>query len=198
MATPKRTFIIITSIFVVLIASLSPQYYYYRTGKKFVSSRNKTLIGIIYSKDLLDFEGISYPINIIIIPFFAYFIIIIATAIPVIQLHMTSKWREKAAISGNTAKLTTSNMKIAKVVIMISVLFISSYIPVVVNCIAMNVVPGFTINGKLEHMVISVGGTGVLLESINASMNIFIYYYMSSKYRDVFREMLFRKKGRYV
>lgn len=177
----------ITSIFAVLVAGASPQYYYCRAGMKYVPQKNKTLFGIIYSQDLLDFEKTSYFVNLLCVQSLAFVIIIICTAVLVIELYIKAKWRQ-ISTSGNIARLTSVNIKIAKVVMTISALFIGSYIPIIVNCISISVVPGYTINGELEYMLTIVAGLGVLLESVNASMNIVIYYYMSTKYRDVFRE----------
>lgn len=73
-------------------------------------------------------------------------------------------------------------------VVMIAALFIGSYITVITNCIAINLVPGFTINGKLRHLLNVIGGLGFFMEAVNESMNIFIYYHMSSKYREAFHE----------
>lgn len=72
-------------------------------------------------------------------------------------------------------------------VIVISSLFIVCFVPVSVNFIAYMILPEFFVDGKYRNMSIFFFGLGLILESTNSATNIFIYYSMSSKYRDVFK-----------
>jgi hypothetical protein len=49
-------------------------------------------------------------------------------------------------------------------------------------------IPSLSIQGKHLNIGIVVIGLSYTMECINSSMNIFIYYHMSSKYRDFFSQ----------
>lgn len=74
-------------------------------------------------------------------------------------------------------------------VVLISALFIACFVPISIIFIAMCFEPEFSVYGKYKDLLCVIGGLGFMLESINSSVNIFIYYYMSTKYRSIFREI---------
>lgn len=164
-------------------------YFVYRLGHKFYPERNKSIIGIIYSGNREKFDVIYFPVNYFIIPFCSFVVIIISTIILVIELNNKAKWRQTSTSSSKTDSLSTSNMKIAKMVVMISTLFIVCFIPSSIVSIVMAVVPDFSIDGKFRNILSVTGGVGFLLESVNSSANIIIYYHMSSKFRDVVQQL---------
>lgn len=53
--------------------------------------------------------------------------------------------------------------------------------------------PRLSVNGDLLNVTIIMAGITYVVESINSSMNIFIYHAMSTKYRETFR-MIFKYK----
>lgn len=185
--------IVTVSIFVVLLGSASPQYFIYRLASKYYPDKNKTLLGIDFTAELATFEKFSFPINFFVVTFIAFVIITVCTGVLVIELKNKSKWRKKSALSEEAAKLTSSNKKVEKMVVMISTLFICCFIPICLSCVAVVVVPGFSVYGKYRNATIIIVGLGFVLESINSSANIFIYYYMSSKYREIFHKFIFHK-----
>lgn len=177
-------------IFLVLIASACPQYFVYRLGSKFYPQRNRTLTGIVFTGDRTMFEQFFYPVNYVFVPFIAFIVVSACTTMLVVELKNKAKWRSQSAGREGASKLTSANKKVAKMVVIISALFISCFIPISISCVAIITVPGFSIDGKFRNLLIVMGGLGFLLESVNSSMNIFIYYYMSSKFREVFYQMI--------
>lgn len=171
------------------MASASPQYLYYRLGENFYKGRNKTLLGIIYTEGRETFENVSYPINFVFVPFSAFVVITVCTAKLAVELKLKAKWRETSTATGEAAKLTSANNKVVKMVVMISTLFICCFIPVSITCIVMIAIPGFSIDGEFRNFVIVLGGLGFFLESVNSSMNIFIYYHMSNRFRNAFHKL---------
>lgn len=183
--TPKRVSVTICSVFIILALSVIPVYSANRLGVKFFPAKNKSLIGIVFTGDKELVEKVSYGINNVLIPFSAFLLIMICTVILVAKLQKTTKWRKTSAASAQGEVVSSRNQKVSRMVVMISVLFIICFIPVSILFIAMSVMPELSIVGKHRNIVITVGGLAVILESINSSMNIFIYYKMSTKYRNV-------------
>lgn len=74
-------------------------------------------------------------------------------------------------------------------IVMISTLFIVCFVPLSVMFLAVSLQPEFFIKDKCKHLCIVIGGFGLNLESVNASVNIFIYYKMSGKFRTTFHQL---------
>lgn len=188
----KRVLIIIISVFVVLTGSATPVFCVNRLGKKFFPDKNKTMIGLVFTKDREKVEEISFAVNNVFIPFSAFAVVLISTVTLVIKLERKSKWRMEAAASSNANSTTNRDQNVAKMVVLISTLFIACFIPVVVNFVTMLLIPEFSFDGKKKNLFLVMFGLGFFLESINSSMNIFIYYRMSSRYRAVFHQIFCR------
>lgn len=160
---------------------------------KFYPDRNKSLVGLVYIADRETVERVSYIVNNVFIPFSAFLVIIICTIILVIKLRQQANWRQKSTTAEQADKVTIRNQKVAKMVVMISTLFIVCFVPVSLVFIAMSLEPELSVAGKYRKILIIVAVLGVLLESVNSSVNIFVYYRMSSKYRTTIRELFILK-----
>lgn len=187
--TPKRVCVATTVIFGVFTMSGCPMYFVYNLGNKFFPERNKTLIGIVYVGDRDSFDTVYYPVNFFVVPFSAFIVIFVCTLILVIELNNKVKWRQSSSVSSKADNLTSSNKRVVKMVIMISALFIICFLSNSIMSVAMAIVPELSIDGKFSNLLTLLGGVGFILESINSSANIFIYYHMSSKFRDTFLQL---------
>lgn len=134
-------------------------------------------------------EKVSYAINNVIIPFIAFAIIITCTVVLVFKLRSQNTWRKATVVTSQGSDVLTRNLKVAKMVVTISSLFIACFFPVSMIFIAMSLVPGLSVEGKHKNVLIYTAGLGIVLESINSSCNIFVYYHMSRKYRQIFRQI---------
>lgn len=187
--TPKRVSIVIICVFIILMTSAAPSYVVNRLEFKFYPARNKTLLGLVFTQDREQVEQVSFAVNNVFIPFTAFVIIIMCTVTLVVKLKNKTKWRKTSSTGAQTDRVADRNHKVSKMVVMISSLFIACFIPESILFIVMAVVPEFNVNGKYRNILFLSGGFALVLESINSSVNIFIYYYMSSRYRCVFRKM---------
>lgn len=186
--TPKRVAAIISSTFIVLIVSATPFYAVNVFSMKFHPGRNRTVLGLIRTEDRTSVETVLYAINNIIVPFGAFITVIICTATLVLKLQRKTQWR-KSATSGNSDAMLNRDQKVTNMVVIISTVFIASFIPNCVIFIGMTAEPELAIDGMYKNTFIIIFGFGFVLESLNSAVNIFIYYNMSSKYRTVFRHI---------
>lgn len=191
--TPKRTTLIIVCIYIVLIGSVSPVYYANRLQMKFSPERNKTIYGLVYTHDRETVEKASFAVNNVFVPMTAFVVVIVCTVALVVTLKLKTKWRQNVTLPGKAENSSNRDQRVTKMIVVISSLFISCFIPVCFIFVGMLVEPGLSIDGKYRNTFFIVFGLGFLLESTNSAMNIFIYYYMSSRYRAVFRQMFFRR-----
>lgn len=197
MITPKRAAVIIILIFILLLSSVAPVYAVNKLGLKFFAERNKTLLGLVYTENRDVVEKFSYAFNNACLPLLAFAVIITSTIILVVKLQQTAKWRKHSTSSAQADSVTTRNQKVSKIVVMISSLFIACFIPLSFLFIAMTLEPRLSLDGDYRNTLIVVGGCILVIDSVNSSANIFIYYYMSSKYKDIFRQMFCRAKNKY-
>lgn len=188
--TPKRVSYITVAIFVILICSVAPEYVVNKVGSKFLPEINRTIIGLIYASNRESVSEVSYLVNNVMVPFVSFTTIIVCTVVLVFQLHSSAEWRKKSATKSQVDNILSRNQKISKVVLMISTLFIICFVPLSVLFIGMSQVKEFSMGGRYRNLLVVLGGVGVVLEAMNSSMNIFIYYYMSTHYRVVFREII--------
>lgn len=189
--------IVTMCVFTILIFSVSPIYVVNSLTLKFYPDRNKTLIGLAFTKDRESVEKISFAINNIFVAFSAFVVIIICTVILVIKLNSKAKWRKTLVSTAQGDTISGRNQKVAKMVVMISTLFIACFIPFCVIFLVMSFESRLSFHGQFRNTAILISGLGFILESINSSMNIFIYYHMSSKYRSTFHD-LFSCEGKAV
>lgn len=181
---------VIVCIYIIFIISVAPLYLVTRLGLKFSHYRNRTLIGLVYTKDALKVGKLSFTINNVSIPVCAFLVIIVCTVILAFKLNKKNQWRKKSSTTRQADNLSNSNMRVAKMVVMISTLYIACFTPVTALFVAMSLEPKLSIDGELRHILIMTAGLIVILESINSALNIFIYYHMSARYREVFQRLL--------
>lgn len=174
------------AIFIILIAAGSPVYLVHRLDMKFFPGKNKSIVGLISSPNREKVERIYFALNNFLLQFIAFMVIIVGTVVLVTSLNRRTKWRKKATNAAQ-ADLSNRDQKVAKMVVMISTLFIACFIPITVIFLAIAFRPDLALGGKLLNIGVVAGGFGIILETINSSTNILIYYHMSSKYRDTFR-----------
>ncbi|GFN84702.1 chemosensory receptor b [Plakobranchus ocellatus] len=111
-----------------------------------------------------------------------------------------NKKQEQNPTSGSTnafkkSKLAASNKnkRAAKMVSIVSTTFIVCSLPNTLNQLVMALVPEYAKNGRYVNLNQTSWSVGCMAESVNASINIFMYYTMSSKYRSTIQEMLCKR-----
>lgn len=188
--THRRVSAIIIFVFVALIVSVTPTFLTNSLGLKFVPERNKTVVGVLQRHDRDGTEKVSYIVNNIFIPFSSFLAVISGTVVLVINLQKSNTWRQLSVPTSQGCNVCTRNLKVAKMVVVMSTLFIACFTPLSVFFILMTVESSmFYAQGQNKNLYTSLGGFGLMLESVSSSMNILIYYHMSTKYRTTFRQL---------
>lgn len=180
-------------VFIILISSVAPIYVVNKLAMKYSPLKNKTLLGLVYNSDRDHIERVSYMINNIFVPFTAFLIIVISTVLLAYKLHVKAKWRKTTTVSVQGDHVSSRNQKVARMVVMISSLFIICFMFFIFIFMAMLVEPELSLSGKYINILTMLAGIGILLESVNSSANIFIYYHMSTNYRTVFKKLFVDK-----
>lgn len=179
----------VVCIFVVFTFSATPVYVVNGLREIFSPSRNKTLIGLVSRGDKELVEKFTFLVNNFLVPVGAFLIVALCTVILSTQLRKQTEWRKAAMANAQAVRISSRNQKIVKMVVTISTLFIVCFIPSTIAMLVIAFEPDLSVNGKHVNISILILGFSYVLEGINSSVNIFIYYQMSSKYRDTFREL---------
>ncbi|XP_012937356.1 neuropeptides capa receptor-like [Aplysia californica] len=198
--TARRTRILILGMYFVLITSSCPIYYTTRLDWKFYPSRNRTLLGHVFIENRETIERVSFALNNVFIPMASFATVAICTGILVHKLRVKSKWRESTTAPGVGSSKNTSlrDQRIVQMVIFLSAIFIVCFLPTTVAFLAAAAMqPVYKLDGTgvmhLNSFIVTLTFS-FILESINSSVNIFVYLKMSSRYKQVFNQ-LFRKVG---
>uniref|UniRef100_A0A2C9KAV0 G-protein coupled receptors family 1 profile domain-containing protein n=1 Tax=Biomphalaria glabrata TaxID=6526 RepID=A0A2C9KAV0_BIOGL len=189
--TPSRVAIYIVCTFVVVTGAQAGSFYTSSLEWVFNSLRNRTIMSRVWREGSQEIESITYSVN-LVFPFGSFIIVVVCTAISAIQLRRKSKWRMKTTMAKSTRKdneadVVSKEKKVIKLVVMISVIFIVSFLPSNIIHITYCSIASQPELVYFYWPYLSISYSFVkILEAFNASISIVLYYVMSSKFRNNF------------
>ncbi|KAH9495213.1 hypothetical protein Btru_015683 [Bulinus truncatus] len=191
--TPTRTVLILTLLYVAGVITNFPILY---LGSLFLTWKsdtlhNRTFIGMGIREDYFDKNSIINTVNAVLF-LNSFTIIAWSTIILIARLHKKSQWRQISAITGNNSGsngISKRDTVLSKTIVLLSVALIVSYLPYTVNCMLMAALDGFMLHGKYNNFFLVMWSFSWLLETLNSTTSIFIYYTMSTKYKETFRKL---------
>lgn len=190
--TAKTTVTVVVLIFAVMFINVIPVYYAMRWGPMLDKVRNKTVVGFSYIKNGESIENISIPLSFGVV-FGSFFAVTICTVILIKSLHFNSLWRRsvtRASAPSSDDVMSTRDKKVVRVVTLISLTFIVCTLPGAVNLICQLCFPvDYGLHGAYKNTRGFVWALCMVLEEINCSSTIFIYYKMSSQFRSIMKRL---------
>ncbi|CAG5114743.1 unnamed protein product [Candidula unifasciata] len=198
--TTRRHILFMVTIYVITLGLSAFAYFSLGIGWKFDLARNQTLVGLIYYMDPARrkiVDQISYGINGVFIPITAFLLVVICTVILVIKLNQQAAWRTASSSvnhqtkdsSSNESNMSARDKRVSKMIILISSMFITCFIPAVCAFIGGCIEPELTYDGGYKNLFLATLSVSFITEAINSSSNIFIYFSVSTKYRNTFRDI---------
>ncbi|KAI8796569.1 thyrotropin-releasing hormone receptor [Biomphalaria glabrata] len=193
---PRRV-VIIVFCFSVNLAFLMPLYASYYLTFKFYPELNKTKLGISVKENHDMILNTSHALLSII----SFVGVIINTTILVVTLKRKAKWRKSATLGQNKIEtLAIRDKKTVLLVVTVATVLVVCYAPGVTCALIEIVLPEFNFEKKLENLYHVMWSFCFLFNSINASINVIVFYNMSSKYRntlqDIFSSLNSKKKSK--
>ena len=200
--TPKRTFIVIGSIFTAVFPPMIVVYFKYPIGMLFLPGQNRTVLTILPINDeVIETSFMIFQVYAsIVLPITAFLIVTLCTILLTITLKRSKKWRDSnrtvvdktdqqdksfATKSAEDSKET----KAIKMVVAIATVFIISAVPSCIHIIIVMLFPEFDINGRYANIFNVTGHAFFVFDLLNCSANIVIYYRMSTKFRQAALEL---------
>ncbi|CAL1534770.1 unnamed protein product, partial [Lymnaea stagnalis] len=188
--TTRRVTFIVCSIYIIMMASLLPEYCTMYIGWKFYADKNQTLLGLVVRKENDQVSGLTFLLYAVYI-LVSFLFEIVLTALLVIELKRKTKWRTGSTSDKEQSDAMSSrDQKAVRMVVVIAIVLIVCFTPSVVLSAAGFLVPGFGVVGKYTNLFFATWSFGFLFDSFNSSVTVILYYTMSSKYRDTFHELL--------
>ena len=144
--------------------------------------------------DSLSPERVLYVLCMSTIPTAVCFpIITISTSFLTIRLKQTIKWRQTSMDRSRSD--SHKERKAARSVIFICSMFIICFLPNVLILFASAVHGNLSLFDPYLRWLLNILYVfSFLFQTLNSSLNIFVYYYMSSRFSVVFRDVFMSKK----
>ena len=116
--------------------------------------------------------------------------ITIATIITAIRLRRVVQWRQRSTSSASVSMTScVKEIALTKTLVATSVLFIVCLAPTIMFHIASFVEPEFYFTGRYYNLVYLLTNVRLFFRVSNSSFNFFIYYNMSTRYRETLRDI---------
>lgn len=188
--TPAKTTVAIVVIFIVNILSLVPEYATSYLAWTYFPESNRTLLAINFKPGREKVVGLVYIMN-CTTGIMSFVGIVVITAFLVFKLKEASQWRQEVT-SGSQQHGTVSSRdkKTVKIVAALACILICCYTPGMIISMTTFAVPEFDIGRKYSNTFLSMWSIGGMFQALNSSVNIILYYKMSSKYRDTFHQLV--------
>ena len=202
--TPKRTFVAMVTLFALPFAFNLHLSLSFPVGWKFYPEKNKTLLGLlpVKSQFIVVLDRIRRTLFSVPLPLMTSITVLFCTILLALELYKNKKWRDKNKAAGKMANETSDAESAAmksketraiERVIAITTVFIVSSIPSSIHVMVVLAVPDFSVYGAYSRMYLLTGLGYMLVDSLNCSANVIIYYRMSTKFKHAIRILLCNK-----
>lgn len=186
--TAFRTKVFIITIYLFMFLTLAPEYIVYYFGEHFYPFRNETRIGIKERKNLQHVNGIISVLY-AVIGIVSLAALVLFTCLLVLRMQRRLQWRTRSTNNEDaSAAMSKRDRKSMKMVCALAVTIVISVTPSLCLSWAAFCVPGFVVTGRYRTIVHVTWCAAFLAEAVNSSVNIVLFYKMSSQFRNTIRE----------
>ncbi|KAL8618733.1 hypothetical protein ACOMHN_015144 [Nucella lapillus] len=133
-----------------------------------------------YSHKLL-YTIVEDTIQMVVIPFGTFIVVVISTIVTVLELNLRSRWRQLSSFSDGAA--TRQQVKLVKMLVVVSCIYIVTAAPNVALGLARSLVPEFRHTRRYANIFLASHLMYLILAMANSSINFFVYVTMSSRFR---------------
>ncbi|XP_013095633.2 uncharacterized protein LOC106079061 [Biomphalaria glabrata] len=156
----------------------------------FAATQNKTLIALKVRSNSAENEGMAFTLHAVLMSA-GLLCVVVFTAVLVVKLNQKTQWRlESTSDDRQRETFKTKDRKTVKMVILVAAVMVVCYTPAVMLSVVSASCPEFNVTGPLASLFHGVWTVVFVLGTVNASVNIFIYYSMSTKYKEDLKQLL--------
>ncbi|KAI8782580.1 lysophosphatidic acid receptor 6 [Biomphalaria glabrata] len=191
--TPGRTVAVNVSVYLVMIGSTLPVFVGFQLGPVYNEDLNLTLVGLLAWPESHELENFSLSFN-VFVQLASFFLVVVFTVGLIQSFMRKSEWRKTSSSASNNTSFSSRDKKLVKMITLIAVIFIACAFPGVLGILAMLFVDDYNITGRYKNLFVSTFSVFFALGSINSTVTIFVYFHMSSKFKEVLLDMLQMRK----
>ncbi|GFR82997.1 chemosensory receptor A [Elysia marginata] len=193
--TVRRVFGLVMVILTIQMSSVIP--HYATMQLTYVTSPATNRSGLVFSwtEYSLHVESITLLASFTLPSIICFSIVLLCTIFLVIKLNQSAKWRQSTSNSApSSAKkdggMSSKETRVVRTVALICAIYIVCFAPNVFTITAMAVVPDFHQTDPYLGNLAAVCFTAAYpFQSISSAVNIFVYYKMSTKYRETLNQL---------
>ena len=224
MFTISRTVTILSVLFLMAVTLRVPVLTVFRLSWEVNPVTKSTFRSIEFAENFEEIYKANDIINMNIIPWIAYIIMVSCVIVLASHLQAASKFRQslqsvsngssghenpelqndKSDVENNplgknkkpSNKISAKDLQVIKSVIMICVIFIVSQLPYQITCTIRLIDPEYS---EFNKKILALGFANHICTTfgfLNASVNIFVHYYFNTRYRDTFRFYLSKRSAK--
>ncbi|KAL8618737.1 hypothetical protein ACOMHN_015147 [Nucella lapillus] len=134
-----------------------------------------------YARHKLLYTIVEDTILMAVIPFGTFIVVVISTIVTVLELNLRSRWRQLSSSSDGAA--TRQQVKLVKMLVVVSCIYIVASAPNVALGLARSLVPEFRPSRRYANIFLSTHLSNDILAMTNSSVNFFVYVTMSTRFR---------------
>ncbi|XP_013072451.2 uncharacterized protein LOC106059381 [Biomphalaria glabrata] len=149
---------------------------------------NSTRATFVFNSVGLTMAKVNYINGSFIIPNTAIVVNSVATVVIVARLHVTRKWRKTLSSAGaapKSQKMSSKSLETSKTVIVITSVYLVSLICGQLPAMTAFALPDVTQEGLNKYLYDVIFSIRFDIEAMHSTVNLFFYFKMSSKYRQV-------------
>ncbi|KAI8740839.1 neuropeptides capa receptor [Biomphalaria glabrata] len=190
--TPRTATLVNLAIVLLLSLYLFPPYFIMNLNWVVLPGGNQTILAIVFKSNRETIMAVYYFIADQFIPYSTILVLLLCTTITVSKLKSKLVWRQSTTLvaANKTSTATLKERKVVAMLINISIIFIVCLLPQSTLGAAVGLERELKLNGKYFNVLLMCYSFTSLLETINCSVSIFVYYTMSTKYRQEFWEII--------
>ncbi|XP_055890731.1 thyrotropin-releasing hormone receptor-like [Biomphalaria glabrata] len=192
--TPKRAAVVICSTYVIIFFFLLPEYATSYIDWKFYPPRNKTLLRLVFTSNRKSMEGLVFILN-ACLGALSYLLVVVFTAVLIYKLKRNSKWRKENNKDFSDQTSSRDNKAVTMVLLIAAFLIVCSAPSIVLSLVSF-FLQEFSVLGFHSNIFFAVWSIAFFFGAINSSVNIFLYYKMSSKFRRSFKALFSKVRRR--
>lgn len=186
---PKMVVSFLVGIFVTSALGVVPAYFAFTLKWEFDPFKNRSIFQQIVEPNQSLLLGTTYLH--IFIQVVSFVTITLLTAILIIKLKQSTKWRTTAASTNQQSSgVSNREKRTIRMVIFITCILIVCYIPSTLCQLIWLFEPEFSTGGAYNNLQMACWLAGFFTEGVNSSVTGFVYYNMSSTYREIFNVIL--------
>ncbi|CAL1527153.1 unnamed protein product, partial [Lymnaea stagnalis] len=184
--SPKHSAVMTAGVFSIMFSANMLLYY----SNEFAMTYNPRFnLSQFTMKTIPERVDVAFYINafvLLLLPLVNYAFIMSCTLVMVIQLKIATKWRNGACAgspNGDHRIHLTKETRLTKLIATTTSVHVVCHAPSNAALIISCFVPEFSFNGRYSLAYLTLCILGFLLETVNSSIPLFVYYGQSSKFK---------------